>query len=117
MAKTTKTKSKTNANKKLTGKRPRSRARPQQLCPAPRFTSSMRITFKNSKLAQNAKDSLLQETEFKKRCRASVASKGNTLEISLEADDLPVLRAALNSYIRLLYIFEGIESVEETADE
>ena len=67
------------------------------------------VEFKSDKDAKNAVLSLEQETEFKKRVRSRVSSKGNKLLVDMDADDVVALRAAMNSYFRLIYVVKGID--------
>jgi tRNA threonylcarbamoyladenosine modification (KEOPS) complex Pcc1 subunit len=54
--------------------------------------------------AKAAASAIMQETEFKKRGSSEVKVSGKTLTIKISADDAVSLRAASNSYLRLMQI-------------
>ena len=71
------------------------------------------VEFKTDKDAKNAALSIEQETEFKRRVASKVSSKGDRLLVEMDADDVVALRAAMNSYFRLIYVIKGIDSRKE----
>ncbi|MFH0817140.1 MAG: KEOPS complex subunit Pcc1, partial [Candidatus Micrarchaeota archaeon] len=71
------------------------------------FKGTLEIPFKDAKLAKNAYDSLIQETEFTKKSLAKMKVEGSKLIITITADDYASFRATVNSYSRLLAVFLG----------
>ena len=47
------------------------------------------------------------------RASARLSSRGKTLAIDLEAQDVVALRAAANAHLRALQVFEGIEKMKK----
>lgn len=74
--------------------------------------ASIEVDFDSKKAVDNAVASLEQETMFKKRGRARLKKKGKALLIEIEADDVVVLRATMNSYMRLLQIIKEINKIK-----
>ncbi len=71
------------------------------------------VEFKSVQDAKNAALSIEQETEFKRRVASRVSSKGGKLLVEMDADDVVALRAAMNSYFRLIYVVKGIDERKE----
>ena len=74
--------------------------------------ASIEVDFPSEKAVNNAITSLEQETLFKKEGRSRLKKKGKSLIIEIEADNAVVLKAMMNSYMRLLQIIEGINKIE-----
>jgi tRNA threonylcarbamoyladenosine modification (KEOPS) complex Pcc1 subunit len=74
--------------------------------------ASIEVDFPSEKAVNNAIASLEQETLFKKEGRSRLKKKGKSLIIEIEADNAVVLKAMMNSYMRLLQIIEGINKIE-----
>ena len=77
------------------------------------FKGTLEIPFENPKLAKNARDSLIQETEFTKKSMAKINVEGSKLIITITAGDYASFRATVNSYTRLLAVFFGAKEIVE----
>jgi tRNA threonylcarbamoyladenosine modification (KEOPS) complex Pcc1 subunit len=71
--------------------------------------AKLTFTFPSSKAAGDALAALQQETEFKRRARASLFQKGRDLIIKINADDIIALRATVNAYLRGIQVIKAIE--------
>ena len=69
------------------------------------------IPFNSPSSAKKAYDSLIQETEFKRRSTAQLKISGSELLLSISSDELAPFRATLNSYLRLLNVYFSSEKV------
>jgi tRNA threonylcarbamoyladenosine modification (KEOPS) complex Pcc1 subunit len=63
--------------------------------------------------AKAAAKAIAQETEFKKRGSSQVAATGKKLTIKIAAGDAVALRAASNSYLRLMQIIKTLRKPNE----
>ncbi len=76
-----------------------------------KFEAELLVEFDSAEDARIAFESLLQETEFKKKSEAELKKDGKRLEVKIKADDLATLRAALNSYSRLLNVLISVKKI------
>jgi len=73
--------------------------------------AELEIPFRSAAAANGALRVLESERLDRDRSEVRIAVKGSTLSLSVSASDLPALRAALSTYLRLLsVIIAGIES-------
>ena len=75
--------------------------------------AKLRVEFADEKTAKKAYNSLIQETKFKKRSTTKMKVANNSLLIQIKADGFPVLRATLNSYLRLLNVVYSVLKVNK----
>ncbi|MFH1470132.1 MAG: KEOPS complex subunit Pcc1 [Candidatus Micrarchaeota archaeon] len=78
------------------------------------YKATLEVPFKDSLLAKNAYDSLIQETEFTKKSNTKIKVRGSSLVVSIVANDFASFRATVNSYTRLLAVFFGAKEVVES---
>ncbi|MCX6777784.1 MAG: KEOPS complex subunit Pcc1 [Candidatus Micrarchaeota archaeon] len=71
----------------------------------------LRIPFPSAALAKKAHDSLVQETEYRKRCAAQLKLSGNELILTIASEELAPFRATINSYLRLLNVYFSAEKI------
>lgn len=71
----------------------------------------IRVEFPDEKALRAAEEALSHEGRKGDRSSAKVSSKGNILEVEIDAGDVVAMRAAANTYMRALSAFEGIEDV------
>lgn len=79
--------------------------------------AEMEVSFPSAREAENAVRSLLQETEFKGRSSSGLSRRGAKLIVQVKAEDPVALRAALNSYLRLISILTGAAKTEAEVKE
>ncbi len=72
-------------------------------------TCLIRVEFPDSSAAKSAKEALLIESEVGKRAATHIINKGNILEVKIVGEDIVASRAAANTALRALQVFEGIE--------
>ena len=70
--------------------------------------AELTVSFASASEAENAEKSLVQETEMKQRARSEISRREKELKLKIEADDPVALRAALNSYLRLIGIIREL---------
>lgn len=70
-------------------------------------SAELRVEFESEAALKNAFESLVQETEFKKKSEAELEKRGRELVVKINAEDLATLRASLNSYLRLLNVVKS----------
>jgi tRNA threonylcarbamoyladenosine modification (KEOPS) complex Pcc1 subunit len=75
--------------------------------------AKLKVEFADEETAQKAYRSLIQETKFKKRSVTKMKVAKNSLLIEIKADSFPVLRASLNSYLRLLNVIYSVLKVSK----
>jgi tRNA threonylcarbamoyladenosine modification (KEOPS) complex Pcc1 subunit len=75
--------------------------------------ASLILNFPSARAAEAAYAALGAEADFSHRGRSRVSLSGRKVRVKIEADDPVSLRAALNSYLRLMRI---IKDVEENTD-
>jgi len=78
------------------------------------YKATLEVPFRDSKLAKNAYDSLIQEPEFTKKSSTKINVRGSSLVVSIVAGDFASFRATINSYTRLLAVFFGAKEVVES---
>lgn len=79
----------------------------------PKARCSLQVMFPNAAEASNAAALVKREAAFKKRGSARVSIKSSALTIEINADDLPAMRAMLNTYLRTLQVAESVARVVE----
>lgn len=75
--------------------------------------AKLKVEFADEKTARKAYNSLIQEAKFKKRSTTKMRVAKNSLFIEIKADGFPVLRATLNSYLRLLNVVYSVLKVSK----
>lgn len=73
----------------------------------------IKVDFADEKTAKRAYNSLIQETKFRKRSTTKLAIEKNFLFIEIKTSSLPVLRATINSYLRLLNLLYSVLKVSK----
>jgi len=73
----------------------------------------IKVDFGDEKAAKKAYNSLIQETKFRKRSITKIAVEKNFLLIEIKASSFPVLRATINSYLRLLNLLYSVLKVSK----
>ena len=68
----------------------------------------IKVQFDSTAAAGSAEKALEQEKGFE-RARVKIARKNEVLEIGIFADDVVAFRAAFNSVLRNMQVFESIE--------
>jgi len=70
--------------------------------------AKLRVRFDSERAADSAEHALQQEKGFE-RARIKIARNGATLEVGIFAQDVIAFRAAMNSVLRNMQVFESIE--------
>ena len=82
-------------------------------------TASVRLSFSSEKHLQSLIDALTPETRVHttKRTKATIEKQNSSLLLSVEANDVVALRAALNTYLRWIdSVRRVLGAVEVTRD-
>jgi len=79
----------------------------------PKAKCELQVSFADAREARNAAAIVKREAAFKKRGSARVSIKSSALTIEIDADDLPAMRAMLNTYLRTLQVAESVVRVVE----
>ena len=79
----------------------------------PKANCTITVHFAGAKEARDAGALVERETAFKKRGSARVSIKSSALTIEIDADDLPAMRAMLNTYLRTLQVADAVVRVVE----
>lgn len=74
--------------------------------PVKMITAQVNIETENP---QRVIDSLKPDMEDANRFSVKASASGNKLVFNIEATDVAALKAALNSYLRLVQVAEGLE--------
>lgn len=82
------------------------------------FKLTINVPFKTKKELEDAFNVLQSELDFKGRAKISIAknqvkSKKNELVISIKAEDLASLHAAVGSQLRALKVIKGVQNFAE----
>jgi tRNA threonylcarbamoyladenosine modification (KEOPS) complex Pcc1 subunit len=76
-------------------------------------SARLRFEFPSAVEAENAKISMGKGGPESGRCKVSVSSSGNTVEVFAEALDSVALRAVVNTYLRNMKVIEGINGEDD----
>ncbi|MBI5159183.1 hypothetical protein HY992_03625 [Candidatus Micrarchaeota archaeon] len=71
----------------------------------------MKVEFESESDVKTAFESLVQETEFKKKSEVKLEKNGRELAVKITAEDLATLRASVNSYLRLLNVVKSVKKI------
>lgn len=73
----------------------------------------LRFEFPSAIEAENAKVAFGKGGPESSRCKVSVSSNGNIVEVSADALDSVALRAVVNTYLRNMKVIEGINGEDD----
>lgn len=71
----------------------------------------IKLEFENEKEAENAKKVLEDGRRDTKRCSSELIVEGRRLEVRIFSEDVVALRAAANTYLRLLTVFMSTSKI------